>query len=248
MVNKPNMRLEEQFPTKTLSVFEKGYPAKLKTILRESTPEKLFYKGNISLLKKKAIGFCGSRKASEKGLATTKDCSEQIVIKGLVVISGNAAGVDFTAHKTSLENGGETIFVLPEGMNNFRIKSKLRPFWNWDKVLVISQFPNDAVWRGHRAMTRNALIVALSDAMIVVEAGLNSGTFNAAQKTMELSIPLYVAVYKNMEVYAQGNKALVTLGAKRLGLSKTEGRAKVSKVIEAAKDFNPLDRPQFSLI
>lgn len=64
----------------------------------------------------------------------------------------------------------ELFFVLPEGINHFRIKKILAGFWDWNRVLVISQFEPEDSWQTFRAMTRNQLIIALSHAMVVIEA------------------------------------------------------------------------------
>lgn len=118
--------------------------------------------GNLALLDVPGLGFCGSRKASEKGIDVATDCAEQAVKAGFVVISGNAAGVDLAAHHTALAQGGATILVLAEGINSFRIRRELKPVWDWDRVLVISQFPAAAVWQAYRAMERNDVIIALA--------------------------------------------------------------------------------------
>ena len=93
----------------------------------EKPPAQLEMRGNKDLLTKAAIGFCGSRHVSQTGLDIARDCSEQLARQNICVISGNAAGVDFQAHFTSIEAGGTTILVLAEGMDHFRIKKDLKP-------------------------------------------------------------------------------------------------------------------------
>ena len=62
--------------------------------------------GNIDLLSKRGISFCGSRKASEKGIQTARECAAEAVKLGVGTISGNAAGVDVNVHTATLESGG----------------------------------------------------------------------------------------------------------------------------------------------
>ena len=66
----------------------------------------LWVLGNTELLKKDGISFCGSRKASEKGLETARQCAIEAVNNGVGTISGNASGVDLNVHGATLENGG----------------------------------------------------------------------------------------------------------------------------------------------
>ena len=207
-----------------------AYPKGLLSVLGQKAPKTLYLRGNVDLLNLDSIGFCGSRKASQKGLDTVRDCAEQASDKGLAVVSGNAAGVDFEAHFHALSAGGSTILVLPEGIEHFRIKRALSPVWDWSRVLVISQFEPDHAWKSYRAMTRNQVIIGLSKAMIAIEAGEKGGTMNAGLETLKYGLPLYVAQYQDMSVDARGNKILLERGSKCLARSKTTGRANMQQV------------------
>lgn len=114
-----------------------GYPAGLVAAFGAKAPV-LHVRGNLALLDRPGIGFCGSRKASDKGLETALDCAEQAAATGFTVVSGNAAGVDFVTHHAALAAGGNTNLVLPEGINHFRIRKDLKSVWDWQRVLVIS--------------------------------------------------------------------------------------------------------------
>lgn len=208
------------------------YPKRLLILLGKRAPEELNFQGNLKLLECKTIGFCGSRAASLKGLETAEDCARQAAKLGWVIISGNATGIDLRAHYSALSSGGNTILVLPEGLDHFRIKKELRTVWDWSRVLVVSQFPNNASWQVYRAMTRNQLIVALSQAMIVIEAGEKGGTMNAAISALNLKIPLYVAVYNEMHTHASGNEQLIKLGARVLYKSRKTGHAKIPNILD----------------
>ena len=101
---------------------DEAYPQSLLSSLGTKAPELLYCQGNAELLLKEAVGFCGSRKASSKGLETTEALRRSgRKFEHVVVVSGNAAGVDLHAHRQALSSGGETILVLPEGINNFSI-------------------------------------------------------------------------------------------------------------------------------
>ncbi|MEW7978445.1 MAG: DNA-processing protein DprA [Candidatus Sedimenticola endophacoides] len=216
---------------------DSAYPRRLLTVLKNKAPQTLYLQGNIDLLELDGIGFCGSRKSSQKGIDTVRDCAEQAANAGLTVVSGNAAGIDFEAHYHALSANGTTILVLPEGINHFRVKRALAPVWDWERTLVISQFnPGDA-WKGYRAMTRNQVIIGLSKAMIVIEAGEKGGTMNAGTETLKRDTPLYVAEYQDMSVDARGNQKLLELGGKRLARSRSTGRANMKNIFDdIAKD------------
>ena len=205
------------------------YPVAVSSAFGRKAPH-LWALGNVDLLGEDGIGFCGSRKASSKGLETAHDCADQAAVAGFNVVSGNAAGIDFTAHFAALKAGGSTTLVLPEGIDHFRIRKDLQSVWDWRRVLVISQFERSASWQSYRAMERNALIIALSQAMIVIEAGPTGGTLNAGLTTLSSGKPLFVAVYERMDENAQGNALLIGKGGIPLAKSRSTGRANMDKV------------------
>ena len=48
-------------------------------MLQDKCPPMLFISGNINLLNSISVGFCGSRKASAKGIGIAADCSRQLI-------------------------------------------------------------------------------------------------------------------------------------------------------------------------
>ena len=215
---------------------DSGYPESLTTVLGNKAPEKLYLQGNVNLLKLKGIGFSGTRKPSQGGIGMARDCARQVAKKsGFTVISGNAAGVDFEAHYHALLAGGSTILVLPEGINHFRIRQGLKPVWDWERVLVISQFDPGAGWKVYQALARNRVIIGLSKAVIVIEAGEKGGTRHAGEEAIRCNKLLYVAEYEGMPADAKGNKVLLSGGARPLPRSEPSGQANMQKVYDDIK-------------
>lgn len=224
--------LKSKFDVGFLIVANENYPIELKKSLSTNTPPILSYIGNIDLLKKRKVGFSGSRKVSEKGIDVTKDCVEQLTRKDVSIVSGYAAGVDFEAHYGALSNGGSTIIILPEGINSFRIKKEMKDVWDWNRVLVISEFKPDAPWMASRAMQRNNTIIGLSDIMVVVEAGETGGSLDAGYKTLQMQKLLFVPQYGVVPESALGNNKLLNSGAAAIKRSAETQRANLSKMFE----------------
>lgn len=188
------------------------YPMSLRATFGDLLPPEIWYLGNINLLSTIGAGFCGSRKATEYSLQIAADCASQLTAAGVTVISGYAAGVDMASHEAALANGGRTIIVLPEGTNRFRIKQSIAPVWDWRRVLVISHFPRDARFQPGRAMDRNKIIVALSGAVIVLEAREVGGTLNAGYAALRMKKPLFVVMYDDVNGLREGNQRLISAG------------------------------------
>jgi DNA processing protein len=187
----------------------------------------LFYTGAADLLTAHGIGVCGSRNASDEGLRAATACGEVATQQGLTVVSGYARGVDTTAHFSALSSGGSTVIVLPEGINRFRVKSgPVADAWNTERVLVVSQFSPGRPWSAGNAMARNNVIIGLSLALVVVEAGEKGGTLAAGTKALQLNKPVLALAFA---LNPRGNAALIRQGAISIR-NRTELRARLMEV------------------
>jgi DNA protecting protein DprA len=214
------------------TVLDQSYPAMLKSLLKLNTPPVLSMIGNVRLLSNRKVGFSGSRKVSEKGIAVTRDCVDQLSReKDVSIVSGYAQGVDKEAHYTALQSGGSTIIVLPNGISSFYVRQELKDVWDWNRVLVISEYLPKDKWSVNRAMNRNNTIIGLSDAMVVVEAGLTGGSLDAGLRSLEDKIPLFVPIYSDYPESALGNKMLLEKGAKGIGRIRQSNRANVMALL-----------------
>ena len=198
----------------TLRPDDDEYPDSVRKILHS---QPLYAIGNLNLLGRKAIGICGSRNASERALEYAYEFGVEAAKQGIVIVSGYAKGVDRQAHMGVLRMGGDTIAVLPEGIQRFRLT---REFWEITEetdissnFLAVSMFERNAMWTSWRAMARNKLIVGLSAAMFVVEAQAKGGTMNAAEESLRQKKPLWAVDYAPDDVVRDGNRLLFQRGA-----------------------------------
>lgn len=209
------------------------YPHSLKKTLREKCPPLLFVKGNVSLLNNVSVGFCGSRKASQKGIDITANCATQLVEQGVTVVSGYASGTDLSAHKAALLGGGCTIFVLAEGILRSSIKGDVKELLNAENHIFISQFMPRITWNAGNAMSRNSVIIGLSRAMILIESGKTGGTFAAGEEALKVGCPLFVIDFSKPEVSAEANPYFIASGGQPIrGKNGIPSLRKVFQVIQ----------------
>lgn len=182
-----------------------NYPVGLKKMNIANIPAVLFYKGNYNLLEQKCVGFTGSRKVSDSGIRITDSSARTLSSDGIAVVSGYAKGVDITAHRAALQSGGSTIFVIVEGILKNRIKSEVKELLNDKNHLFVSQFSPNLTWSAANAMKRNNTIIGLVDAMMLIESGMDGGTFNAGEQSLKNKKPLFVIEYGVTKPSAEGN-------------------------------------------
>lgn len=212
---------------------ETNYPQYLKRTLGSKCPPILFLKGNSSLLNTSAVGFCGSRKTSEKGVNIASNCAVQFAKQNITVVSGYAGGADLAVHRASLASGGNTIFVLAEGILKSKVKSEVKELLNSENHVFISQFMPKLTWNAGNAMKRNSVIIGLSRAMVLIEARKSGGTFSAGKEALQMGCPLYVIDFENPEVSAEANPYFISSGG--TPIRGKNGVPNLSEVIKQVK-------------
>ena len=213
-----------------LTLASPEYPARLRQCLGDQSPPLLYAWGNLDLLQERAVGFCGARDASAKGIAVAEDCATQIADWGWVVVSGGARGVDTAVHQAALAAGGTTAIVLPEGILRYRLRRELKPLVSREQVLLISEFAPHKTWSVGSAMQRNQTICGFSGSLVVIEAGTSGGTFEAGKLALRLKMPLFVADYAEPAASAAGNAYFLARGACPLRRSAETGQANLESL------------------
>ena len=189
------------------------YPERLRNI--HKPPKQLYCTGNIELLKARTIGVVGARKNTVYGKNVTLMIGRRLAESGITVVSGLALGIDAYSHEGALEAGGKVIGVLGSGID------KMGPARNYRLMekglagggLVVSEYPPEYPASRATFPERNRIISGLSEALVVVEAGLNSGSLITAKLAAEQGRPVY-AVPGNINSQSSiGTNLLIRDGA-----------------------------------
>jgi DNA processing protein len=153
----------------------------------------------------KSIGIVGTREASEYALSQTKDISIKMSTLGFAIISGLALGIDSAAHLGALQvPDGRTVAVLANGVDR-AIPHNSKPIYESivEKGIVLSEYPPETIPEKGFFPARNRIIAALSQSVLVCEAGEQSGALITAERAVELNRKVFGLVgpvnNKNME-------------------------------------------------
>ena len=166
---------------KTIDLQNKKYPELLKKI--DTPPKKLYYKGNWnSALFNNCLAVVGSRKMTSYGKQVTKKLVGEIAAAEITIVSGFMYGIDATSHRAAIDFGGRTIAVMPCGINIIHpeYQEELYNDILKNKGLIISEFEGDFAPAPWTYPKRNRIVAGLSKAILVVEAGLKSGSLITA--------------------------------------------------------------------
>lgn len=168
-----------------------AYPALLGEI--DDAPPLLFVAGDAQLLERPQLAVVGSRRATPPALDTAAAFSRCLAKAGFTITSGLALGIDGAAHRAAMQVGGQTIAVLGTGLQKLypqRHRDLARQIFESGSALV-SDYPLEAGPLPGNFPRRNRIISGLSLGVLVVEAGLASGSLITARLAAEQGREVY---------------------------------------------------------
>jgi DNA protecting protein DprA len=158
------------------------------------------------------LGVVGSRAAHRRQRDAVPWIVQEAAERGWSIVSGGALGIDGDAHRAALEAGIDQVAVLPCGPDRPYPPDHVGLFDAMVRsgaALVFAQPPGTVPARAMFA-SRNALVVALCDALVVVEAAVRSGTMLTGRLALR-KLSTVGAV-----IGSRGTAALVAAGARAL--------------------------------
>jgi DNA processing protein len=173
------------------------YPRKLDDA--EHPVELLYYQGTWELTSKPSVAIVGTRSPSDDGVRRAARLARLCVADGLTVVSGLARGIDTAVHTSAIREGGSTIAVLGTPITeSYPPENRDLQMRIADGHLVISQVP--IIRYAHQDIRakklyfpeRNAIMSALTDATIIVEAGDTSGALIQARHAVKQGRKLFI--------------------------------------------------------
>jgi len=169
------------FETVRIDIDSVEYPARLREI--HDPPEQLYCTGNIALLNERSVGVVGARKNTVYGKNVAIMIGRRLAESGLTVTSGLALGIDGYSHEGALEADGKVIGVLGSGIDHMtpQRNRNLMKRGLENGGLVVSEYPPDVEGFKSNFPARNRIISGLSEALVVVEAGIDSGSLITAK-------------------------------------------------------------------
>jgi DNA processing protein len=161
------------------------YPIELLDLPRP--PIDLYAIGRTAALSKPRVAIVGTRNSTAYGERIARTLTRNFVRAGVSVVSGMARGIDAAAHRTAIDEGGNTVAVLGTGIDvPYPVGHRLLHQTIADRGIVLSENPPGMKAHAGAFPKRNRIIAALAPVTIVIEAGFRSGALNTASQALEL--------------------------------------------------------------
>ncbi|WP_298444543.1 DNA-processing protein DprA [uncultured Ferrimonas sp.] len=208
------LQWQQQAPQRhIITLLDDAYPESLRST--DDAPLLLFVQGSLACLTKPMIAMVGARNASAAGRATAQAWSQQLAAAGWGICSGMALGIDGACHQGALDGGGDTIAVLGSGLANLYPKrhQPLAERIANQGALVSEYWPQQGPLK-HHFPQRNRIVSGISYGLVVVEAGLKSGSLITARLAAEQGREVFAVPGSVNDAGRQGCHWLIQQGAK----------------------------------
>ena len=189
------------------------YPPLLKRI--DSAPLVLLVNGSPDVLVRPQLAIVGSRNVTAGGREHAREFADSLSKAGFVITSGLALGVDGEAHAAAIEAGGLTIAVGGTGPDQvYPARHRQLAHQIVDNGAVISSYAPGVGPRPGHFPARNRIISGMSLGVLVVEAGIQSGSLITARLAAEQGREVFAIPGSIRNPMARGCHRLIRQGAK----------------------------------
>lgn len=197
-----------------LTYDEDAYPRALREI--QKPPMLLYYRGNLPDFNRNlCVGIVGTRSMSAYGMRQAYKMSYELASAGAIVVSGMAKGIDGVAAGAALKAGGTTVAVLGCGVDVvYPTHHKNLSLEIARTGVVLSEYAPGARPNNYHFPMRNRIISGLSQATVVVEAGIGSGSLITAKDAILQGRDVFAIPANVGSRGADGTNGLLRDGAK----------------------------------
>jgi DNA processing protein len=240
-----------------LTYHDEAYPERLREIY--DPPPLLWVRGNAGLLARPSLAVVGTRHPTPYGTGMAERLARDLAMRGLIILSGMARGVDTAAHKGAVAAKRPTIAIWGTGVDVIYPKENKSLA---EQIIagggaIISELPLGTFPAPQNFPRRNRMLSGMSVGVLVIEAAEYSGTRVTARCALEQNREVFAVPGNVTTKNAWGPNLLIKQGAKltscwedvweelptqiRMGLEQSEGFA--SEAVSEASLFEESPLP-----
>lgn len=180
-------------------------------------PKRLWMRGTLPAPDTRLLTVVGSRALSRYGQEACEKLIMGLAGYPISIVSGLALGTDACAHRSALQAGLHTIAIPGSGLDDSVISPRTNLGLAKDILAaggaLVSE--HEPIYKPHPYdfPSRNRLMVGLSDAVLIIEAGPKSGTLITARLAAEYNRDLLCIPHHIGDPHAFGPHLFIRLGA-----------------------------------
>jgi DNA processing protein len=202
----------EKFGVTALTWEDETYPRKLREL--DQAPPVLYLRGALQPEDEWAVAVVGTRKVTSYGHQVAEEFGAFLAHNGITLVSGLARGVDGIAHQAALKAGGRTLAVVAHGLDQvYPVEHRSLAADIVAHGALISDYaigtPPDAA----NFPPRNRIISGLSLAVVIIEAGEQSGALITAGFAAEQGREVFAVPGNIHAPQSKGANLLIQRGA-----------------------------------
>ena len=150
-------------------------------------PEKLYIIGSVDALSTEGVAIVGARKATPYGKECAAKFATMLAVRDIALVTGSARGCDAAALRSCVEHGGRAAVFLGGGCDVVYPSENAGLFQQVVEKggVIVSEHAWDVPPQPFMFRARNRLTAGQSKAVLIIEAGLPSGTFSTADDALE---------------------------------------------------------------
>lgn len=180
-------------------------------------PERLWIRGSMPAPETKLLAVVGSRALTHYGQQACESLIAGLAGYPISVVSGLALGADACAHKAALRAGLHTIAIPGSGLDDSAISPRTNLGLAQDILAAGGALiaEHEPLYKPHPYdfPSRNRLMVGMSDAVLMIEAGQKSGTLITARLAVDYNRELLSVPHRIGDPHAFGPHLFIRLGA-----------------------------------
>lgn len=193
----------------------RDYPEQLREI--PDVPAALWVRGSMPPPEHKYLAVVGSRALSSYGREAATSLISGLAGYPISIISGLALGADAAAHRAALNADLHTIAFPGSGISDHAIAPRTNLGLAKDILAsggaLLSEYSPETEAAPWRFPERNRLMVGISHAILVIEAGERSGTLITARLAGEYNRDLLCIPHRMGDTHGYGANLFIRLGA-----------------------------------
>lgn len=180
-------------------------------------PTTLWARGSLPPEGHKLLTVVGSRAMTRYGEEACEKLISGLAGYPVSIVSGLALGIDTCAHRAALAAGLHTLAVPGSGLGDSVLYPRSNRRFATEIIErgggLLSEYPPDEPSRVYYFPQRNRLMVGLSSAVLLIEAGAKSGTLITARLASEYNRELLCVPHRIGDPHAFGSHLFIRLGA-----------------------------------